>query len=69
MDKNVTPDHYKKECPKNKATCGNHCGNNDGVSGGATKKWYNSNKEGKTEMKKNGTTCYWCKTCGFGKKG
>ena len=35
--------------------------------GGDRKKWQNVNKDRKSDMKKEGTTYYWCKTCGYSK--
>ena len=42
-------------------------GKKSGGKGGDKKKWQNVNKDGKSEMKKDGTIYCWCKTCGCGK--
>ena len=62
-----SPDHYKKQCPQKKAAGGSRSGKKSGGKGGDKKKWVNENKDGKTKLKKDDTTYYWCKTCGYGK--
>ena len=63
-----SPDHFKKQCPHKKG----EGARSEKRSGGKSddqkkKKWFNVNKDGKTELTKGGTKYYWCKSCGYGR--
>ena len=55
-------DHFKKQCPHKKGDGARSEKKSGGKSGDQKKKWFNANKDGKTELTKGGTKYYCCKT-------
>ena len=61
-------DHFKKKIPHKKGDGARSKKKSGGKSGDQKKKkWFNVNKDGKTELTKGGTKYYCCKSCGYGR--
>ena len=60
-------DYFKKQYPHKKGDGARSKKKSGGKSGDQKKKWFNVNKDGKTELTKGGIKCYLCKSCGYGR--